>query len=91
MTAPIRSVLIVGSGLIGASLGLALRERGLSVWLEDADPAAVEIAVSRGAGLPGPPPHDPDLVMVAVPPAVSVSVIVDTLGTYLNATVSDVS
>jgi prephenate dehydrogenase len=85
------SVLIVGSGLIGASIGLALRERGVAVWLEDADPAAVAVAVERGAGLPGPPEHDPDLVIVAVPPAVAPEVIALSLRRYINATVSDVA
>ena len=85
------SVLIVGSGLIGASIGLALRERGVEVWLEDADPAAVAVAVQRGAGRSGPPEHDPDLVIVAVPPVVAASVISSSLRRYVNATVSDVA
>jgi len=92
VTAPgVGSVLIVGSGLIGASIGLALRARGVTVWLEDADPESVRVAVERGAGLPGPPSTDPELVMVAVPPVVAASVIVECLRRYLDATVSDVA
>jgi prephenate dehydrogenase len=81
----------VGSGLIGASIGLACRQLGLDVWLEDADPEAVAVAFDRGAGLPGPPQGDPDLVMVAVPPARTALVIQECLSRYLTATVSDVS
>jgi prephenate dehydrogenase len=85
------SVLVIGSGLIGASIGLALRDRGVQVWLEDADPAAVAVAVERGAGRLGPPAEDPDLVIVAVPPVVAASVIAWSLRRYFNATVSDVA
>ena len=91
MTSEIRSVLIIGSGLIGASMGLALRERGVTVWLDDADPAALALAVDRGAGQPAPPLEDPGLVVVAVPPAQTASVVLGALAAYLNATVSDVS
>lgn len=86
----IRSALVIGSGLIGASAGLALRRLGVEVWLEDRDSEAVRIAEGRGAGRPGPPSSDPDLVLVAVPPAIAPSVIVGALRTYLDATVSDV-
>ena len=92
MSAPVvGSVLIVGSGLIGASIGLALRERGVDVWLEDADPAVVAVAIERGAGRPGPPDRDPDLVIVAVPPASAAAVIDASLRLYVHATVSDVA
>ena len=43
-------VLIVGTGLIGTSLALSLRRRGVAVWLADRDPDAVAVAVARGAG-----------------------------------------
>ncbi len=92
MTAPgVGSVLIVGSGLIGASIGLALRARGVSVWLEDTDPESVRVAVERGAGRPGPPQDDPDLVIVSVPPVMTAQVVIESLRRYLNATVSDVA
>ena len=88
---PIRSVLIVGSGLIGASLGLALRARGVTVWLEDAAEESLTVAVQRGAGVAGPPETDPDLVLVAVPPVAAPVVINAQLRRYLRATVSDVA
>jgi prephenate dehydrogenase len=51
-------VVIIGTGLIGTSVGLALRERGVRVWLADGDPRAAALAASLGAGdlLPAAPP-----------------------------------
>lgn len=40
---------VLGTGLIGSSVGLALRERGWTVRGWDPSPAALEIAGSRGA------------------------------------------
>ena len=51
------SVVVIGTGLIGTSIALALSERGVSVWLADHDPAAARLAADIGAGtvLPEPP------------------------------------
>jgi prephenate dehydrogenase len=43
-------VVIIGTGLMGTSVGLALRERGVRVWLADGDPRAAGLAASLGAG-----------------------------------------
>ena len=43
-------VRIVGSGLLGASLGLRLRQLGVEVQLEDTSPAALALAGDLGAG-----------------------------------------
>jgi len=88
---PARCVLVIGTGLIGASIGMALSARGVEVWLEDVSPDAVAMAASRGAGRPGHPDRDPDVVIVAVPPRSAAGVIVASLRTYLTSTVSDVS
>jgi prephenate dehydrogenase len=50
-------IVVVGTGLIGTSVALALRERGVRVWLADRDPAAARLAADMGAGdlLPQPP------------------------------------
>jgi prephenate dehydrogenase len=67
-----RGVVVVGTGLIGASVGLALRGRGIDVWLSDHDPRTAEMAASLGAGdlLTGeiPPGGPADLAVLAVPP-----------------------
>ena len=85
------SVLVIGSGLIGVSAALALKATGVEVWLDDTDAAAVRVAVGRGAGHAGRPPHDPDLVLVAVPPSATASVVTASLRLYVNATISDVA
>ena len=43
-------VLIIGSGLLGASLGLRLRLRDITVYLEDSSPLATALARDLGAG-----------------------------------------
>lgn len=61
------SVLVVGTGLIGTSVGLALR--GVRpVFLADRDAAALDVAVSRGAGTRW-TDERVDLVLVCTPPA----------------------
>ncbi len=48
--APPRTVVVVGTGLIGTSVALALRRAGADVWLSDTDPAAATLAAELGAG-----------------------------------------
>lgn len=91
-------VLIVGTGLIGTSLALSLRRRGVVVWLGDRDPDAVAVAVARGAGEPlpgdagdGTGAREPRLVVVAVPPAVTAAVVADALRRFPGAVVTDVA
>jgi prephenate dehydrogenase len=50
VTAPPSRVLIIGTGLIGTSVALALRERGAEVLLSDLDPDAAKLAAGLGAG-----------------------------------------
>lgn len=70
----ISSVLVVGTGLIGTSVALALREHGLDVYLADRDARAVRLARELGAGREWPPPGGRDgvapvdLAVIAVPP-----------------------
>ena len=47
--APAR-VIVIGTGLIGTSVALALRPRGVAVWLADSHPAAARLAADIGAG-----------------------------------------
>jgi len=72
VTAPGR-VLIAGTGLIGTSVALALRERGTEVWLSDADEATARLAADLGAGTVVPDLRDAkgiaDVAVLAVPPA----------------------
>jgi prephenate dehydrogenase len=76
-------VVVLGTGLIGTSVALALRERGAGVWLADADPEAARLAAHLGAGellpdalLPGDGARlGADVAVIAVPP----SAVADTL------------
>lgn len=67
-SAELRSVLIVGSGLIGTSIGLALRELGIDVALDDAAAGRLALAVELGAGRLPSPGEIFDVAVVAVPP-----------------------
>jgi prephenate dehydrogenase len=64
-------VAVIGTGLIGTSIALALREHGSSVWLADEDQAAARLAADLGAGdlLPETPDGRCDVAVIAVPPA----------------------
>ncbi|MDH6134106.1 prephenate dehydrogenase [Kitasatospora sp. MAA4] len=72
-----RTVAVVGTGLIGTSAALALTGRGLTVYLEDADPDAARTAASLGAGTTDEPSGPVDLAIVAVPPALVGKVLAD--------------
>jgi len=62
-------VAVIGTGLIGTSVALALRERGAGVWLADTDPEAAGLAADLGAGEPLPGQAAADVAVIAVPPA----------------------
>jgi prephenate dehydrogenase len=66
------SVVVIGTGLIGTSVALAVREHGAVVWLQDRDPESVRLAADLGAGqaLPadGGPDGPADVAVLAVPP-----------------------
>ncbi len=44
------TVRIVGAGLLGASIGHALRALGVDVVLDDTSPAQLRLAIDYGAG-----------------------------------------
>ena len=65
----LESVAVVGTGLIGTSVALALTALGVPVFLSDADPEQARVAASLGAGHLGPPPRPCEVAVLAVPPA----------------------
>jgi prephenate dehydrogenase len=101
------SALIVGSGLIGASIGLALRAAGWTVQLADVDPSASATAAALGAGRavrwppmggstgsrysPDPGPEPADIAVIAVPPAAVAPAAVEVAGTHLASTMMHVA
>ncbi|MFI9825969.1 prephenate dehydrogenase [Streptomyces sp. NPDC052013] len=72
-----RTVAVVGTGLIGTSAALALTDRGLHVYLADADLDAARTAASLGAGTTELPDGPVDLAVLAVPPALVGTVLAD--------------
>jgi prephenate dehydrogenase len=68
-----KRVLVAGTGLIGTSIALALRDKGAEVWLADADPATAKLAADLGAGIVVPDLRDAkgiaDIAVLAMPPA----------------------
>ncbi|NRQ34373.1 prephenate dehydrogenase [Nonomuraea sp. NN258] len=71
MDSELRTVLVVGTGLIGTSVALALRQKDVRVLLADRDQGAVRLARELGAGEEWQPERgEPvDLAVIAVPPA----------------------
>lgn len=85
-------VRIVGSGLLGASLGLRLRQLGARVQLEDASPASAALARDLGAGdIATADSPAPQFVVVATPPDVSGDVVKASLDRFPEAVVTDVA
>ncbi|MGO4759515.1 prephenate dehydrogenase/arogenate dehydrogenase family protein, partial [Streptomyces sp. 2MCAF27] len=64
-----RTALVIGTGLIGTSVALALAGRGVRVYLSDHDPDRARTAAALGGGTVDEPEGPVDLVVVAVPPA----------------------
>jgi prephenate dehydrogenase len=84
-------VRIVGTGLLGASIGLALSARGVTVQLADSSPSAAQLASDLGAGVLATPGDTPTLVVVCVPPDVTADVIAAELAAHPHAVVTDVA
>jgi len=89
-------VLVVGTGLIGTSIGLAATAAGRRVWLSDTDGERIRLAASLGAGRPLPDPAgisaapEVSLVVVAVPPAAIAAACIEALAAHPHATVTHV-
>jgi prephenate dehydrogenase len=60
---------VVGTGLIGTSIGLAVGRHGVTVHLLDQDDVAARTAAALGAGVLGAPDGPVDLAVIAVPPS----------------------
>lgn len=86
LTGPVE---IVGTGLLGTSIGLACRRAGLEVLLSDSSAEHVRTASGLGAGRARTSTDRPQLVVVAVPPDHLGEVIAEALGRG-DAVVTDV-
>ncbi|RKR74440.1 prephenate dehydrogenase [Frondihabitans australicus] len=84
-------VRVVGSGLLGASIGLGLRAQGVDVIVDDVSPAARTLAIDYGAGRAPAEGDDPAIIVVCVPPDVTAQIVERELHDYPNALVTDVA
>lgn len=86
------SVLIRGTGLLGASIGLGLSARGHRVTLSDPSAVAQAIAADIGAGtLASAADPEPEIVVVAAPPESTAAEVAEMLTRYPGAVVLDVA
>ncbi|MGL5929380.1 MAG: prephenate dehydrogenase [Dermatophilaceae bacterium] len=87
-----RRVHVLGCGLLGASVGLALTRLGDDVTLEDVIPTHAALARDLGAGRLGADDGAaPDLVVVATPPDVTAGCVGAALRRWPAAVVTDVA
>lgn len=87
----LRTLAVVGTGLIGTSVALAASRRGVTVYLSDRDESAVHTAAALGAGRPEPPPYPVDLAVLAVPPSAAAPVLAELQGRRLALSYTDVA
>lgn len=85
------SVHIIGAGLLGTSVGLALRRAGVDVTLEDSNAEHLRTAVEKGAGRIADVGEIPVLVVVAVPPRRTGDVIAEATRRFPDVAVTDVA
>nr|VEG53916.1 Arogenate dehydrogenase [Actinomyces israelii] len=85
-------VLVVGTGLLGTSLALALSAAGIEVQLGDTSPTSLALARDMGAGrVREASSQQPRLVVVATPPDVAAAVVLRELEAHPEAVVTDVA
>lgn len=82
---------IVGSGLLGTSIGLGLTNLGVDVSLEDSSPAVLSLAKDFGAGRALNKEDNVALVIVCVPPDVAAETISSAIKRFPEAVVTDVA
>lgn len=81
------AIKIVGTGLIGTSLGLALARHGITARLSDSSKANLRLAIEYGAGEES--NQEPQLIIVCVPPDLTAGVIAQELERHPNSFVTD--
>ncbi len=84
----IGSVRIVGAGLIGTSIGLALKSSSAAIEMVDTDAHAQRISNDL---VKGAPITHPDLIVIAVPLAQNESVVLEQLQSNPTSRVGDIA
>lgn len=90
MSEKLSSVKIVGTGLLGTSLGLALTRKKIKVQLFDNSEINLRLAVDYGAGSVE-SDVAPQLVVVCTPPETVAHIVAEQLENYPEAIVTDVA
>ncbi len=91
MTKFVGSVRIVGAGLLGTSIGLALTKQGVDVSIASRSKKSVELAINYGAGRAAVDSDTPKLIVVCVPPDQTAEIIAQELDKFPQAFVTDVA
>lgn len=82
---------IIGAGLLGTSIGLALRQQNVDVSITDASPANESLAIDFAAGRKLTAQDEVSLVVVCVPPDVTAKTVIQALTDFPSAVVTDVA
>ena len=85
------SVHIIGGGLIGGSVSLALAKMGIPHSLEDVNSGVRQILESKGDIFVKEPTEDVDFVFVAAPPSQTSEIVLDALTRFPKAVITDLS
>lgn len=91
MTGFTGEVRIVGAGLLGTSIGLALTKQGIDVAISSQSNKSVDLAVSYGAGREAREDDSPKLIVVCVPPQLTAQIVAQELIAFPDAIVTDVA
>ena len=91
MTNSLGTVRIVGAGLLGTSLGLALSKLGVDVALTSHSQKSIDLAIEYGAGRAVSEGDNPSLIVVCVPPAKTAQIVAAELEAFPSAFVTDVA
>lgn len=86
----LRNVKIVGVGLLGSSLGLALSRKEIACFLSDSSKANLRLAIEYGAGVEF-TNQEPQLIVVCVPPDATAEIVARELAAHPTAVVTDVA
>jgi len=84
-------VRIVGAGLLGTSIGLALTKQGIDVAISSKSTKSVDLAVGYGAGRAVREDDSPKLIVVCVPPQLTPQIVAEELIAFPEAIVTDVA
>ncbi len=82
---------VIGAGLLGTSIALAIKQLGVDVSVEDISPANQALAIDFGGFRKLAEDDLPSLVVVCVPPDVTAATVKAALERFEHATVTDVA